>query len=138
MMRMQDIPPAHRLIEAVTVGLFFGDANQLKCPSDDWTSFEGAARFVSEKSKNFIGFRRFVYDPEYGKKYMDPGWVYFRGKKISRNDVLSGKAEQYNPDFKPTDVLKSNVKYNDFDVIWFKDFGGKSYPFNKEDVFVEI
>ena len=28
--------------------------------------------------------------------------------------------------------------YNDFDIVWFKDFGGKSYPFNKEDVFVEI
>lgn len=136
MMKMQDVPPAHRFIEAASVGFMFGDTTQIKCPGVEWINAVGAARYVAKKSKRFVAYRRFVYDPECGKVYMDPGWVYFRGKVIKKEDVLSGKAENDNPGFVAGDILKSNVKDNNFDIIWFDDYD-KSYPFEDDCIFVE-
>lgn len=136
-MRMQDIPPAHRFIEAVSVGFMFGDTTQIKCPGDEWTNSEDAARFVAKKSKNFVAYRRFVYDPERGKVYMDPGWVYFKGDKIAREDIISREAEKKFPGLTIGKILMDNMKYNEFDVMWFRE-QGKFYPFDDNDVFVDI
>lgn len=137
MMRMQDVPPAHRFIEAMSVGFLFGDTTQIKCPGDEWISAEDSARYVAKKNENFVAYRRFVYDPECGKVYMDPGWVYFDGDKIARDDILSREAEKKFPGLTIGKILMDNMKYNDFDVIWFMD-QDKFYKFDEEDVFVDI
>jgi hypothetical protein len=137
MMRMQDVPPAHRFIEAMSVGLLFGDTTQIKCPGDEWINAADAARYVAKKSENFVAYRRFVYDPECGKVYMDPGWVYFKGHKIDKEDIISREAEKKFPGLTIGETLMANVKYNNFDVIWFME-QLKSYPFYEEDVFVDI
>jgi hypothetical protein len=137
MMRMQDIPPAHRFIEAMSVGFMFGDTTQIKCPGDEWINAADAARYVAKKSKNFVAYRRFVYDPECGKVYMDPGWVYFKGCKIDKEDIISKNAENKFPGLKIGDILRTNVENNRFDVIWFKEYD-RFYPFDDEDVFVDI
>lgn len=136
MLRMQDVPPAHRFIEAMVPGLMFGDTTELKCPGREWIDAKDAARFVKEKSDDFVAYRRFVYDPERGKVYMDPGWVYFKGCKIDRKDIISKKAENKFPGLKIGDILRTNVEYNRFDVIWFKEYN-KFYPFDDENVFVD-
>lgn len=137
MMRMQDVPPAYRFIDAMSVGFMFGDTTQIKCPGREWTDAENAARFVKEKSEDFVAYRRFVYDPERGKVYMDPGWVYFKGRKIDKEDIISKKAENEFPGLKIGDILRTNVEHNRCDVIWFKEYD-KFYPFDDEDVFVDI
>lgn len=137
MMRMQDVPPAHRFIEALSVGFLFADTTQIKCPGDEWVNAADAARYVAKKNENFVAYRRFVYDPECGKEYMDPGWVYFKGEKIDRDDILSREVEKKIPGLIIGEILMDNVRYNDFDVIWFRD-QNKSYQFNEEDVFVDI
>lgn len=137
MIRMKDVPPVHRFIEAMSVGLMFGDTTQIKCPGDEWINAADAARYVAKKSENFVAYRRFVYDPECWKVYMDPGWVYFKGDKIDRNDILSREAEKKFPGLPIGKILMDNIKYNGFDVIWFKE-QGKFYQFDGEDVFVDI
>ena len=136
MKQMNLVPPAHRWIEALSVGLLFGDYVGLKCPSDEWCDSKGAARFVANASSKFVGFRRFVYDPECGKKYMDPGWVYFKGVKINKEDVISGIAQKEHKELEVTDILRSNVKSNNFDIIWFRD-EHRVYPFYDDDVFID-
>ena len=137
MMRMQDIPPAHRFIEAMSVGFMFGDTTEINCPGDEWINAADAARYVAKKNKNFMAYRRFVYDPECGKVYMDPGLVYFKGDKIARDDILSGEAEKKFPGLTIGEIVMNNIKYNDFDVIWFRD-QNEFYKFDEEGVFVDI
>lgn len=134
---MSDIPPSHRFITAISVGFFFADSETLKCHTDDWLETRAAASWVFGKSDRFVAFRRFVYDPEHGKEYMDPGWVYFRGVLIPRDDILSGKVLENHPDFEVSDILKSNVRNNRCDVVWFKDDDMK-YPLYEEDTFVNL
>ena len=137
-MRMQDVPPAHRFIEAIVPGCIFGDTTELKCPGREWIDAEDAARFVKEKSENFVAYRRFVRDPECKcGVYMDPGWVYFKGCKIDKEDIISKKAEKKFQGLKIGDILRMNVENNRFDVIWFKEYD-KFYPFDDEDVFVDV
>lgn len=137
MMRMKDVPPAHRFIEVMSAGLLFGNMTHIKCSGDEWLNAADAARYVAKKSKNFVAYRRFVYDPERGKVYMDPGWVYFKGDKIAREDIISREAEKKFPGLTIGKILMDNMKYNEFDVIWFRG-QGKFYPFDEEDVFVDI
>jgi hypothetical protein len=137
MMRMQDVPPAYRFIEAMSVGFMFGDTTQIKCPGNEWLNAADAAKYVAKKSDDFVAYRRFVYDPECGREvYMDPGWVYFKGDKIAMEDIISREAEKKFPGLTIGETLMNNVKYNKFDVIWFRE-QGKFYPFDEEDVFVD-
>ena len=93
--------------------------------------------WLKHRSGSAVGFRRFVYDPERGKTYLDPGWVYYRGMVIPKEDVLSGKAERNDTRFPATDILKDNVKYNDWDCLWIATYR-KAWPFKRdEDVFVQ-
>lgn len=137
MTRLCDIPPAHRWVESVRPGFFLGDTADMRCPDDGvWTDARALADWLKRRSRNAIGFRRFVYDPENGKTYLDPGWVYFRGTVIPKEDVLSGKAEKDDPRFQVTDNLKSNIDYNDWDCLWLAT-DRKVWPFNRGvDVFV--
>lgn len=137
MTKLIDIPPAHRWVESVRPGFFFGDTDEMRCPDDGvWADAKALAAWLNRKSGNAVGFRRSVYDPEKGKTYLDPGWVYFRGSVIPKEDVLSGKAERDDPRFKITDTLKDNVKYNDWDCLWLATYS-KMWPFQRdEDVFV--
>lgn len=133
---MNLVPPAHRWIEALSVGFLFGDYASLKCPSDEWCDSKRTARFVANASSKFVGFRRFVYDPEYGKQHMDPGWVYFKGVKINKEDVISGIAQKEHKELEVTDILRTNVESNNFDIIWFRD-EHRVYPFEDDNVFID-
>lgn len=138
MTRLCDIPPAHRWVESVRPGFLFGDTDETRCPDDEvWTDVRALVTWLKHRSGSAVGFRRFVYDPERGKTYLDPGWVYYRGTVIPKEDVLSGKAERNDPRFPATDTLKNNVKYNDWDCLWIATYR-KAWPFKRdEDVFVQ-
>ena len=137
MTRLCDIPPSHRWVETVRPGFFFGDTEELRCPDDGvWSDAKALVAWLKRKSDSAVGFRRFVYDPEKGKTYLDPGWVYYRVKVIPQEDVLSGKAERDDPRFKSSDTLKSNLKHNNWDCLWIATYQ-KAWPFERdEDVFV--
>lgn len=135
--RLCDIPPAHRWVESVRPGLFFGDTDETRCPGDGvWADAGALAAWLKRRSGNAVGFRRFVYGPGMDKTYLDPGWAYYRGTVIPKEDVLSGKAERDDPGFPATDVLKANLKDNDWDCLWIAAYG-KAWPFERDrDVFV--
>lgn len=139
MTRLCDIPPSYRWVESVQPGFFFGDTDEMICPDDGvWTDARALAAWLKRRNGKAVGFRRFVYDPEEGKTYLDPGWVYYRGTVIPKEDALSGKAERDDPRFKATatDTLKANVKYNDWDCLWLATYR-KVWPFRRDvDVFV--
>lgn len=138
MITMNGIPPSHRWVEAVSPGLLFGDTVEFRLHTDEWVDIAKTASAVAKKSREYVGFRRFVYDPEEGKKYMDPGWVYFRGVKIDSKDIMSGKAVIDNPEFgiACTDILKGNVRNNGWDAVVFFPKHGKTYPLEDSDVFI--
>lgn len=136
MTRLCDIPPSHRWVEIVRPGFLFGDHDELKCTETRvWSDASALAAWLKCRIVDAFGFRRFVYDPEKGKTYLDPGWMYFRGTVILKEDVLSGKAERDDPRFQATDILKENLKYNGWDCLWLAM--RKAWPFRRgEDVFV--
>lgn len=135
--RLCDIPPARRWVESVRPGFFLGNTDEVRCPDDGvWTDAKALAAWLMRRHVSIVGFRRFVYNPERGKTYLDPGWVYYRGTVIPKEDVLSGKAERDNPGFPTTDILKSNCEGNDWDCLWLATYR-KIWPFRRnEDVFV--
>lgn len=137
MTRLSDIPPANRRVEGMCVGFFFVDTTPMNLPGDEWTDARETAKFVRSKSERFVAFKRYVDDYGHALTAIDPGWVYFGGKRIRREDILSGKAERDDHTFKPTDVLKSNVASGGFDIMWFAK-SKTSYPFYEYDVFIEI
>lgn len=137
MIGMRDVPPSYRWVEAITVGFLFADPQSLRCHTDEWAETRSMAQWLASESDRFVAFRRFVYNPEYGKEYMDPGWVYFKGTKISKKDILNGWAEKMYPGIEISDILKQNVKDNGFDLIWFSD-SNKFYPFEENDSFVRL
>lgn len=137
MTRLCDIPPSHRRVETVQPGFLFGDTGELKCPDDKvWSDKKALAAWLKRRSSHAVGFRRFVYDPEEGKRYLDPGWVYYRGTVIPKEDVLSGKAEKDHPGLPVTDTLKTNLEHNGWDCLWLATYR-KVWPFERDtDVFV--
>ncbi len=138
MTRLCDIPPAHRWAEIVQPGFFFGDTDEVRCPDDGvWSDTRALAAWLKRKISSAVGFRRFVYDPERGKTYLDPGWVYYRGTVIPKEDVLSGKAEKDDPRLPVTDILKTNLENNGWDCLWLATYR-KVWPFERDaDVFVD-
>lgn len=138
MIKLCDIPPSNRWVESVQPGFFCGDTDEMRCPDDGvWPDARTLAAWLGRKNGNAVGFRRFVYDPEKGKTYLDPGWVYYRGTVILQEDVLSGKAERDDPRLPVTDVLKSNLKNNGWDCLWLATYR-KVWLFKRgSDVFVD-
>lgn len=129
---LMSIPPTHRRIETVQPGLLFADTFELTWADDSWGSDEEIAKKLLRDKDYVVGFKRFVYDPEQGKKYLDDGWVFFKGIVISKEDVLSGEAERKHEGFHVNDTLRFNVKANKIDVIWFKSYG-KIWQFYDSD-----
>lgn len=131
---LMSILPTHRRIETVQPGLLFADTFERTWTDDSWgDDYEIAKKLLSDRNRDFVvGFKRFVYDPEQGKKYLDDGWVFFKGIVISKEDVLSGEAERKHEGFHVNDTLRFNVKANKIDVIWFREYG-KIWQFYSED-----
>ena len=122
-------------VELLYVGMFFGDTSNVKLPTDKCEDVNTLAAYLATENKDAVAFRRFRYTED-GPEYLDTGWVYFRGIPIDREEILSERVKETYPDFPLGDILKHNVKDNDFDVIWFKDYN-KAYPFYENDTFVE-
>ena len=123
-------------VELLYVGVFFGDTNKVKLPADKCEDVKTLAAYLVSEDKDAVAFRRFKYTED-GPEYLDKGWVYFRGVRIAREEILSECVTETYPDFPLGDTLKKNVEYNKFDVIWFKDYN-RVYPFHEDDNFVEI
>ena len=126
------IPPTHRRIETVQPGLLFADTFELTWADDSWGPDEEIVKKLLRDKDYVVGFKRFLYDPEQGKKYLVDGWVFFKGIVISKEDVLSGEAERKHEGFHVNDTLRFNVKANKIDVIWFKSYG-KIWQFYDSD-----
>ena len=134
-----DIPLKQRFIMTVSPGFMFGETSEVKCPKKSWDSpVELALELKSSQKPDdaTVGFRRFIYHPEHGKLFKDKGWVYFKGVKVNKEDALSGKAKERYPDIPLTETAISNIKYNDWDCLYFKEYG-KLWPLEKEDVVVQ-
>lgn len=123
-------------VELLYVGMFFGDTGKVKLPADKCGDVKTLAAYLSSWAKAAVAFRRFKYTED-GPEYLDEGWVYFRGIPIDKEEILSEHVKETYPDFPLGDTLKKNVEYNNFNVIWFKDYN-RVYPFDEDDNFVEI
>lgn len=125
-------------VELLYVDVFFGDKIgdriKVKLPVDKCKDVKTLATYLAPWAKASVAFRRFKYTED-GPEYLDRGWVYFRGVLIDREEILSGRVKETYPDFPLGDTLKQNVKYNNFDIIWFKDYNW-AYPFREDDDFV--
>lgn len=139
MTKLSDIPPKARRVQGMCVGFFFGDTTPMELPGDAWLDAKETARFVSGQSSRFVAFQRYYIDPDAidGRSPIDPGWVYFRGRPFTRDDVLSGNAERDCSTFVPTETLKANVKDNGFGIVWFEE-PDRAYPFRAKDVFIKL
>lgn len=128
-----NIPLKRRFIVAISPGFFFADDTEIKWPKKSWEDDAALARALDKMDNGYVAFRRFIYDPETGKRYLDRGWVYFGGKVYNGQDVIDGKT-----DFDGSDIAKRNIENNHIDkVLWFKE-SGKMYPLNKTDRFIEM
>lgn len=123
-------------VELLYVGMFFGDTIKVKLTADKCGDVKTLATYLTTEDKDAVAFRRFKYTED-GPEYIDKGWVYFRGVLIDKWEILSEDIKETYPDFPLGDTLKKNVEYNQFDVIWFKEYN-RVYPFNEDDNFVEI
>ena len=122
-----------RFVEIISPGFFFADQAEAKVPKELWDGDDEAlAGHLTKKHDEAVAFRRITYSPSEGKLYKDKGWIYFKGVRIKRNDILSGKAEKTYPDLKLNDIARKNVEYNKYDVIWFRDYG-KIWELDKDD-----
>jgi len=119
---LESVPPEHRFIEIVSPGLFFGDTCEIKWPKKSWSDSAALARELKRGSKDrkvpAVGYMRFVYDPAEGKTYLDDGWQYFGGVKLTKEECLSGKAKEKFPDIPLTEIALFNIKYNGWDVLY--------------------
>ena len=131
-MKAEDVPLNYRFIETISPGFFFGDACEMKWPKHSWTDCVALANELAQSGSSSVGFRRFTYDLCNGKTYLDEGWKYFKGRKFTKDEILSGFAKQVCPDIPLTDNAISNVKSNGWDCLWLAD-SCKLWPLNKED-----
>jgi hypothetical protein len=131
------VPLNCRFVETVSPGFFFGDTCESRCPKESWSDAHSLARDMRRESKdrNAVGFRRFVYDPERGKTYLDEGWIYFKGRGFTKSELLSGTAERSCPEIKKalTSTAKCNIEYNNWNCI-FIEKTHSLWPLHEEDV----
>ena len=128
---LKDIPLKQRHVVAISPGFFFADDYAMKWPKKSWEDDATLAKALEKKDAGYVAFRRFIYDPEEGKRYLDKGWVYFGGEVYDGKDVVDGKVN-----IPVSDIAVRNIENNNFKkVIWFPN-AGKMYPLNKEDKFV--
>lgn len=122
-------------VELLYVGVFFGDTSKVKFPADKCEDVKTLAAYLAPWAQATVAFRCFKYTED-GPEYLDKGWVYFRGVPIDKEEILSGRVKETHPDFPLGGTLMQNVKYNNFDIIWFKGYD-RVYPFREDDTFVE-
>jgi len=127
-----EIPLEWRFIETVSPGFFFGDTSEWRMPEREWADEQALAFKLKQAGGRAVGFRRFIYDPCNGKTYIDRGWKYFKGRKFTKEEILSGFAKQVCPGIPLTDIAISNVKNNGWDCLWLAD-SCKLWPLEKED-----
>ena len=131
-MKAEDVPLSCRFIETVSPGFFFGDTCEMKWPKQSWTDCATLANELKQSGSSSVGFRRFIYDPCNGKTYLDEGWKYFKGRKFTKDEILSGFAQIACPSMQLTDIAVSNVKSNGWDCLWLAE-SNKLWPLGKED-----
>ena len=131
--KFNEVPMKQRRVVAISPGLFFADDWEMKWPKASWEDEVALARELHKKDMSLVAFRRFIYDPEDGQKFMDKGWVYFGGKIYKGADVVAGKS-----DFPCGDITKNNIENNHIkNVVWFSD-AHEMYPLNRNDKFVQM
>ena len=129
----QEVPLKHRHVLAISPGLLFADDYEMKWPKENWEDIDSLAKALHKKDTGYVGFRRFIYDPEEGQVFLDKGWVYFGGEVYDGKDVVDGKVN-----LPVSDIAIRNIENNDFKtVIWFPD-AQKMYPLNKQDKFIGV
>ena len=127
------IPLKQRHLVAIAPGFFFADDTEMKWPKKNWEDPEAIAKDLAKEDDGYVAFRRFIYDPEEGKVFLDKGWVYFGGKVYKGKDILAGKA-----DFPCSEIGMRNIENNGIkEVVWFHD-AQKMYPLDKEDKFIGV
>ena len=125
------IPLKQRYLVAIAPGFFFADDTEMKWPKKNWEDPESIAKDLAKEDNGYVAFRRFIYDPEEGKVFLDKGWVYFGGEVYDGKDVVDGKVN-----LPVSDIAVRNIENNNFKtVIWFPG-AGKMYPLDKEDKFI--
>lgn len=126
-----NIPLKQRHLVAIAPGFFFADDTEMKWPKKNWEDPVAIAKDLAKEDNGYVAFRRFIYDPEEGKVFLDKGWVYFGGKVYKGKDILAGKA-----DFPCSEIGMRNIENNGIkEVVWFPD-AQKMYPLDKEDKFI--
>jgi hypothetical protein len=130
---LNEVPLKQRHLVAISPGFFFADDYEMKWPKKSWEDDEALAKALKKMGEGFVAFRRFIYDPEDGQKYLDKGWVYFGGEVYDGKDVVDGKVN-----LPVSDIAVRNIENNNFTtVIWFPD-AQKMYPLNKNDKFIGV
>ena len=134
---MNYIPLTHRHVMLSAPGFMFGDEWVVKWPRESWYDLVELSRQVKNEHLNAVGLRRFIYDPEDGRKFIDNGWVYFKGTLLRKEYILDGTYDKFRIGGTTiTPTLISNVRCNGIDVLFLD--GGHCWPFNRgSDVFVE-
>lgn len=131
--KLEDVPMKQRRLVAIAPGLFFADDYEMKWPKKTWEDDKALAKALLKKDGSLVGFRRFIYDPEDGQKFLDRGWVYFGGKKYKGKDVIAGKI-----DFECSDIGRRNIEDNHIEnIVWFPN-AHKMYPLHNEDKYIEM
>lgn len=130
---LEDIPLKQRHVCVISPGIFFADDHEMKWPEKSWEDNEAIAKELKKKGAGYVAFRRFIYDPEEGRVFLDKGWIYFRGEMYNSKDVVDGKVN-----IPVTDIAVNNIKNNNLKgIIWFPQIE-KMYPLNEEDKFVNL
>ena len=133
MRSLEHIKPEHRFIETVSPGFLFGETCDIKWPSKSWLDVHRLADELKRKSKTeAVGFRRFIYDPSYGKQYLDPDWKYFKGRKFTMAECLDGIAKKICPSIPLNDIAMSNIRNNKWDVLYMQEYC-KLWPLEEDD-----
>lgn len=131
--KLADIPLKQRHLVAISPGFFFADDTTMKWPKRSWENTKILAKELKKKDAGYVAFRRFIYDPENGKVFLDNGWVYFGGAVYDGKDVIDWKVN-----LPVSDIAIRNIECNNFKkVVWFPN-SGKMYPLNKDDKFLDL
>lgn len=134
-MNTQDIGLNCRFIETVQPGFFFGDTYEIKWPKQSWTNIREVANELKNNNDSIaVGFKRFIYDPTCGKRYLDKGWIYFSGIVFTAKDCLNGLAKKQCPNIPLTDIAISNIKSNKINRVLYIEDACKLWPLNEEDI----
>lgn len=125
----EDVPLKQRYVEVISPeGFLFADNSEIRWPKASWVDEIKLATALYKGDDRIVAFRRFVYDPEKGKKYFDKGWMYFRGVVYKGRDVVDGKV-----DCPVGDIARQNIECNHFEKVIYFPGMYRMYWFTKQD-----